>query len=103
MKKNLLITGIILLIAGFLNISADGPPGLTIYPNPVYNGNLNVSADIQIEKVEIFNIVGEVVFQQQELEPSKSVRLNFDLKSGIYLIRVTFINNTIDTKKIWVN
>jgi len=85
-----------------LSISADTPAGTTIYPNPVNDGNLNVSAELQIEKVEILNIVGEIVFQQ-ELEPSKSVRLNFDLKTGIYLIRVTFVNNTIDTKKIWVN
>lgn len=102
MNKKLLIAGIFFCISFVCPVFANTPDNLTVYPNPVDNGVLNISAGIQIEKVELLNIVGEVVFQQ-ELEPSKNVRVNFDLKKGIYLIRVFFTDNTIGTKKIIVN
>lgn len=75
---------------------------LNIFPNPVEDGSLSINSDIQIKKIEILSIVGQVVLTQ-ELEPSNSVRLYLDqIQSGIYLIKISFINNTSDTKRIWV-
>jgi hypothetical protein len=80
----------------------DRPATLKIFPNPVVDGTLSINSDIQIEKIEILSIVGQLVYTQ-ELEPSNSVRLYLDqVKSGIYLIKVSFIDNTSDTKRIWV-
>lgn len=74
-----------------------------VFPNPVVDGTISISSDIQMEKIEILSIVGQLVYTQ-ELEPSNSVRLNIDqLESGIYLIKVSFIDNTSSTKRIWVN
>jgi hypothetical protein len=78
------------------------PVTLKIFPNPVVDGVLSINSDIEIEKIEILSIVGQLVYTQ-ELEPSNSVRLNLDqIHSGIYLIKVSFVNNASDTKRIWV-
>jgi hypothetical protein len=66
------------------------------------DGTVSINSDIEIEKIEILSIVGQVVYTQ-ELEPSNSVRLYLgQIQSGIYLIKVSFIDNTSNTKRIWV-
>jgi hypothetical protein len=108
MRKTIFITGLILLLSG---IASDqgysgyfvyNPEKVTVYPNPVIDGNLEIKADVKMEKIEIMSIVGQIVYSQ-ELEPSNSVRLSFDLEKGIYLVKITFIDNTNSTKRIWVN
>lgn len=108
MHKTILITGLILLLSG---IASDqgysgnfvyNPEKVTVYPNPVVDGNLEIKADVKMEKIEIMSIVGQIVYSQ-ELEPSYSVRLSFDLETGIYLVKITFIDKTNSTKRIWVN
>ena len=102
MHKTILITGLILLLSG---IASDqgysgnfvyNPEKVTVYPNPVVDGNLEIKADVKME------IVGQIVYSQ-ELEPSYSVRLSFDLETGIYLVKITFIDKTNSTKRIWIN
>lgn len=108
MRKTVLITGFILLLSGI--VSEQGfsgnfvynPERISVYPNPVIDGNLLIQADEKIEKIEIMSIVGQIVYSK-ELEPSNSVRLNFELEKGIYLIRVTFIDKTNSIKRIWIN
>jgi hypothetical protein len=103
MIKKILFAGIILFFTGIISdAGADPNSALTIYPNPVYEGSVQISSGVQMEKVEIMSIVGDIVYLE-ELEPSKSVRLNFDLKTGVYLIRVTYTDKKSETKKIWVN
>lgn len=75
---------------------------LRVFPNPVIDGELSIQSDEQIKRVEILSIVGQIV-HSQELEPSNSVRLYLDkVKSGIYLLKVSFTDNSSDTKRIWV-
>ena len=108
MHKTILITGLILLLSGiasdqaYFSSFAYTPVKVTVYPNPVINGNLEIRADVKMEKIEIMSIVGQIVYSQ-ELEPSNSVRLSFDLETGIYLVKITFIDKTNSTKRIWVN
>jgi hypothetical protein len=108
LKLKILIIGLFLLgITMPGNSSLSTTPDkdkatLHIYPNPVIDGSLTINSDTQIEKIEILSIVGQVVLTQ-ELEPSNSVRLYLDqIQSGIYLVKVTFTDNTSDTKRIWV-
>ena len=76
---------------------------VTLYPNPVSDGTLMVTAEKEMKKLEILNIVGEKVLSDVEPEPVTSVRLDVNiLKSGIYLIKITFTDNTSNTKRIWV-
>jgi hypothetical protein len=108
LKVKTLIASIAFLGIGLTgNVSAGffdnvKPETLKIYPNPVIDGTISITSDNEIERIEILSIVGQVVYTQ-ELEPSNSVRLNIDqIQSGIYLIKVTYVDNTSDTKRIWV-
>ena len=113
-KSLKLFITITIFVFGFLLNSKAGSVGnfdmehtnhveVTLYPNPVTDGVLKVTAEKEIKKLEILNIVGEKILSQVEPEPSTSVQLNVNnLNSGIYLITVTFTDNTINTKRIWV-
>ena len=93
------------LMGGEADFSSDfsGEVNISLYPNPVVDGTLTVSAEKEITRLDIVNIVGEHILSEEEPEPSTSVRLDVNnLKSGIYLIKVTFVDNTSNTKRIWV-
>jgi len=108
MRTKIFIAGLILILSGialnqgYCSTYVYAPEKVTVYPNPVIDGNLELKADVKIEKIEIMSIVGQIVYSQ-ELEPSNSVRLSFELETGIYLVRITFIDKTNSTKRIWVN
>ncbi len=73
-----------------------------VYPNPVSDGTITIKSDLKIERIEILNILGQIV-QTEELDSGYSYKLNLNLQSGIYLIKVTFRNNTYSTNRIRVN
>lgn len=78
------------------------PVTMKVFPNPVVDGTLSIDSDSKIIKIEILSIVGQVVYIH-EPEPSNSVRLFLNtIKSGVYLIKVSFVDSTSDTKRIWV-
>lgn len=88
--------------ANFNNSSTDQVK-VTLYPNPVIDGNLTIKAEKEITKLQIVNIVGEKILSEKEPEPSTNVHLDLNnLKSGIYLIIISFADNTSNTKRIWV-
>mgnify|MGYP003302189502 CR=1 FL=1 len=64
----------------FNNIRFDND--LTIFPNPT-NGILNFTEDLQNEKIEIFSLTGQKIFNR-EVTNTNSIKLN--LNSGIYLV-----------------
>ena len=81
---------------------AENTTDVIIFPNPITNNTVSVEAKTEIEKIEIISIVGQLVYVQ-ELEPEKSVRLNLDrIEVGVYLMRISFTDNTSATKRIWV-
>ena len=75
---------------------------VSVYPNPVSNGAVTVTSDQKIEKIEILSILGQAVVTQ-DVDAANSVKVNIDLESGIYLIKVTFTDKSYSTKRIWVN
>lgn len=104
MRLKVFIAALFLSLAG-LNINLANNPDkdlFRVYPNPVTEDAVAIESEIEFYRIEILSIVGQVVFSD-ELEPSNSVRLSLDLHPGIYLIRISFTNNTNDTKRIWVN
>lgn len=108
MIKKAILAGLLLIFSGlavdeaYIGSFATDPVNVSLYPNPVNEGNLEIKADLKVEKIEIMSIVGQIVYTQ-ELEPSNNVRLNFDLEKGLYLVKITFIDKTSSTKRIWVN
>ena len=80
-------------------LSSESPiaSNVMVYPNPTTN-YIMVSGLDGNSKVEIYTITGQLV---QETSFDSEIRLNIDLNSGIYLVKVTANNQSI-TKKIIV-
>lgn len=57
---------------------------INIYPNPT-NGELHINSEISILKIEVINLLGEVVF---DIEKQNSIDLSF-LSNGFYQIIIT--------------
>lgn len=70
--------------------------GFEVYPNPV-NDVLNLKAQTQIEKVEIFNLLGQQVLTTQLNLTNAQINVS-GLNDGVYLMR-TFINGISGTNK----
>ncbi|MBA7526727.1 hypothetical protein ES705_18897 [subsurface metagenome] len=100
----------LLLSTGALGLKADTPLNnlngvddeVIIFPNPVTEGIISVISEKVIERIEILNIVGQKILTK-EPEPSNSVKLKINnLKTGIYLVRISFTDNTSSIKRIWI-
>lgn len=67
-----------------------------IYPNPA-NDFINIEGLKSEAKIEIFNTIGEKIFVETRLNNEK---LNFNLASGIYLVKIVSENKTASKKLI---
>lgn len=66
---------------------------IKIYPNPA-NNILNIESIQDIDNVQIFDVLGKKVLT------SNKQQLNItNLRSGIYMIKISDINNQVETKK----
>ena len=66
--------------------------GFVYYPNPVVN-ILNIQADTTIDRVEIYNVLGQTVLNQNIGATSAQLNVG-DFASGVYLMKVTSEGNT---------
>jgi hypothetical protein len=67
---------------------------LKIYPNPV-NNTLNISSDKKIDKIEIYDALGRVIYT--ESNPSAAINVE-QLEAGLYSIAIIFDDNRIVKK-----
>tara|TARA_R110001583_G_scaffold21685_11_gene82135 strand:- start:207 stop:977 length:771 start_codon:yes stop_codon:yes gene_type:complete len=75
--------------------------GFAMYPNPVSNGQLNISSSSWADKqVEIYSISGQQVYNK--LVQNKEVIDIYNLNKGIYLVRIQE-EGKISTRKLIVN
>lgn len=73
-----------------------------VFPNPATDGYISIETVKEITQIEILNIVGQRILTYGA-ESVSSVRLDIgDLNAGIYLLKLSFSDNTNDTKRIWV-
>ncbi|TPV35587.1 T9SS type A sorting domain-containing protein [Paucihalobacter ruber] len=70
--------------------------GFTVYPNPVKD-MLNLNAQAPIEKVEVFNLLGQQVLTTNLNKTSAQINVS-NLTDGVYLMK-TYINNVTGTYK----
>lgn len=69
-----------------------------LFPNPT-TGNTIIEGS-QMDKVEVYNLMGEKMFEQQD---SKLVHLNTsNWVKGMYLVSVTTVDGTVETMKLMV-
>jgi hypothetical protein len=108
-KRSILLFGIAVIctVSAFsepdnVAYTTENQKDFIVYPNPVTDGYVILKTEADIKRIEIVSIVGQIIYTK-ELEPTSSVRLNLDqIQSGIYLMRVSYTNNTSNTQRIWV-
>jgi hypothetical protein len=75
---------------------------IVVFPNPATDGFITIQTEKEITQIEILNIVGQRIILNRP-ESLKRVKLDIgNLNAGIYLIKLSFSDNTNDTKRIWV-
>ena len=70
-----------------------------LYPNP-NNGNFTINSSINVNKIEMYNVVGAIVYSQQINEMNFQLQLS-DLTKGMYFVKV-YTNKGTGLKKIMV-
>ncbi|HEX8562647.1 MAG TPA: T9SS type A sorting domain-containing protein [Flavobacterium sp.] len=71
-------------------------PRMSVYPNPVSEGILNIHSDLEISSLSIYDSTGKLVVSVDN--PSAEVAIS-TLSPGIYMVRVQ-AENLIETKKL---
>ena len=67
-----------------------------VYPNPSIDGQITVSADENIEAIEIVNMLGQVVVNEEFSEFTKNKMINTALLTkGMYTVKLHFSNNSV--------
>ncbi len=101
MKKLGLLIGFICL-SGVVFAAPQAQEHFSLFPNPVTQGEVSVTSEKPINKVEVLSIVGVVLFEET-VETINEVELTLQLHPGVYLMRVHFEDDTQDIKRFWVN
>ncbi len=81
----------------FLGINELGSTvSYVVYPNPSADGQLSISANENIEAIEIIDIIGQVVYNEELTEVAKNKMINTSkLVKGMYTVRMRFNNNEV--------
>lgn len=73
---------------------------VSLFPNPVKNGNITVESDSKISRIAIINTVGQCIIEK-ELDGIRNTFISVDdLKSGFYFVRVEFIDSSYILRKV---
>src|SRR5690606_38336658 len=83
-----------------LGINENNLDSLKLYPNPVTD-MLQISSKTDINSVEIYNINGQLLMQQELNAPNGQMNLS-NLSTGIYFAKVS-ANSATETFKIIKN
>ncbi len=76
---------------------------IELYPNPITDGHLTITSTESILSVQILNITGKIVFNQEFQPNTNTVDLELDkLERGIYLVRIGFPGKETHTEKVMV-
>lgn len=76
---------------------------VNIYPNPVINGFLQITAAEGINSIELYNLTGKLVFSQINKDQGTEMHVRFeDFSSGLYMMKISFRDDTMTARKILV-
>ena len=89
------IDNVTLMEATNVSVSANRADAVKLYPNPAEN-NLYIVSKSALKKVEIYNVVGKQVKEYDDVLQSINVS---DLKTGVYMIRLTDVKGKTVTSK----
>ena len=85
---------------------ADNPLNInvTLFPNPVTGGMLNIDSEENMTSVELINTIGQTFIREDLLAGTKTYSLNLkQLNNGVYFVKITFKDKNILVKKIVVD
>lgn len=75
-------------------------PDLTVFPNPFTN-SLTIESSDQIKSISIYNQLGIICFDHKYTRETNRITIKtHNWKSGVYILRVTGINDSVMLKKI---
>lgn len=74
-----------------------------VYPNPVENKLFVNSGESEITNYELFNLMGELTYSSTEsLTVTKEINMS-SLNQGIYILKLTHADNSIETRRVVKN
>ena len=85
-----------------LNANSFDLQGIKVYPNPSTNGVFNITSNVDLTKISVYNINGQLI---QQIENPSKVNNNYtvsDLPTGFYLLQLE-ANSAKETRKVIVN
>lgn len=86
-------------VAGILENANNSSIDIKLFPNPT-TGILTFDTQNElIEKVEIFSLQGELVFQKIINEMNPAIQLK-ELSNGVYLVKTLMLNGSISEERI---
>ena len=72
-----------------------------IFPNPSKNGHFQINSSSGLSFVEIYNIIGQPVYRDENVRLKKTISVNTtSFKSGIYFVKILFIDSKEQIHKI---
>ncbi|MFN4945308.1 MAG: T9SS type A sorting domain-containing protein [Chryseotalea sp.] len=74
---------------------------ITVYPNPVTNGVINIESPYKIRSVSIVNSSGQILKRFDSINDN-SFQIEFNVNPGVYFIQCDFRQNFVTTKKLIV-
>jgi len=74
---------------------------IELFPNPSDGKLINISSDMQINKLTILNILGQIEYS--EIVRNNTLIISSDLKEGVYFIIFNLSNGRNAVKKIIIN
>jgi len=74
-----------------------------MFPNPLSANELSIQAEEAIETVEVYNVLGELVYVSQSDISSQTVTLDIpNLSNGVYAVSIYFDNNKQSIQKLLI-
>ena len=88
---------------GVEKLAAKSKDAIYIFPNPIVNGNFQVKATGILEIVEVYDVIGRLVFKEVVTMKSGTVRVSLGkINPGVYLVKTVLENGANLTKKVLV-
>jgi hypothetical protein len=80
-----------------------GEINATIYPNPVTNEKVSVSSDMEMSRIQLLSLFGQLIDEKPVTGSHTNFSLPFGLDKGVYLIRIYDRDNRFAIRKLMVN
>lgn len=73
---------------------------IKVYPIPVTDGAVNLESDLEITKIEVLNILGQTIYEQQFIGDNK-IKLELETnESGLYIFQIKTRDGRVTTKRV---